>query len=584
MRYDDLMDAQSLTIEALPLHRRRPVGTTQTDYVLIKISAPKQVSGPLPRLTTVLLLDVSGSMKGNPLSQVKESVARLSSILGDEDSLGVVTFSTSAQTVVPLQPLSTAGARRNIERASESLVADGYTNMSAGLSHAALQFPPRLPDERQLVLLLSDGQPNVGTQSTEGLGGEAAMIKSRGVAVSTLGYGAQHNEDLLLALADAAGGRYAYVKDTTMAASSFARALGAQRDVVAEDVALTLAPAPGVEILRVLGEARTSFGEGGLRIALSDMLLGEEIHVVVELKLTTRREVGRFRLLKLTLNSRPTQALSGSRTSSREPDAQRQDVQIDLHTGGVLGDDDVDPRAKELVTLALAVELRQKARALFDQRSFAAAIPVLHKAKELVEAAHGGAAPEEGPLHDLHEALLDDLQLAAKAPKPDEYSVLRKTNMDQQMLQTGLNRGVTQNSTPSAQHMVLKLQGNVGPLPRARLVFVEGNHVGKVVPVGAECRIGRGRDNDLVLDDVLATRRHALIQWVGRGFIAHDLGSSSGTYVNGRHIVDDYVLQDGDLMQIGAHKLRFERADQMPNPRPNQMPAPGPPAGPAKRS
>ena len=91
-------------------------------------------------------------MKGNPLSQVKESVARLSSILGDEDSLGVVTFSTSAQTVVPLQPLSTAGARRNIERASESLVADGYTNMSAGLSHAALQFPPRLPDERQLVL------------------------------------------------------------------------------------------------------------------------------------------------------------------------------------------------------------------------------------------------------------------------------------------------------------------------------------------------------------------------------------------------------------------------------------------------
>ncbi len=569
------MDAQALQIEALPLHRRRPVGTTQTEYVLIKISAPKQVSGPLPRLTTVLLLDVSGSMKGNPLAQVKESVARLSAILSDEDALGVVTFSTSAQTVVPIQPLSSAGARRSIERASESLLADGYTNLSAGLSHAALQFAPRQPDERQLVLLLSDGQPNVGTQSSDGLAGEAAMIKSRGVAVSTLGYGAQHNEDLLLALADAAGGRYAYVKDTTMAASGFARALGAQRDVVAEDVALTLAPTPGVEILRVLGEARTSFGEGGLRIALSDMLLGEEIHVVVELKVTTRREVGRFRLLKLALSSRPTQALSGSRGAAREPDVQRQEVQIDLHTVTAVLEEDIDPRAQVLVTLALAVELRQKARALFDQRNFAAAIPVLHKAKELVEAAHGGAPPEDGPLHDLHEALLDDLQLAAKAPKPDEYSVLRKTNMDQQMLQTGLNRGVTQNSTPSAQHMVLKLQGHVGPPPKARLVFVEGSQLGKVVPVGPECRIGRGRDNDLVLDDVLATRRHALIQWVGRGFIAHDLGSSSGTYVNGRHIVDDYVLQDGDLMQIGAHKLRFERLDRAA--------APPPPAGPAKR-
>lgn len=575
IRYDGDMDAQSLQIEALPLHRRRPVGTTQTDYVLIKISAPKQVSGPLPRLTTMLLLDVSGSMKGNPLSQVKESVARLSSILSDEDALGVVTFSTSAQTVVPIQTLSSVGVRRGVERAGESLLADGYTNMSAGLSHAALQFPPRAPDERQLVLLLSDGQPNVGTQSIEGLSGEAALIKSRGVAVSTLGYGAQHNEDLLLALADAAGGRYAYVKDTTMAASSFARALGAQRDVVAEDVALTLAPAPGVEILRVLGEARTSFGEGGLRIALSDMLLGEEIHVVVEIKLTTRREVGRFRLLKLTLHSRPTQALAASRSAVREPEVRREEVHIDLYTPTGLVEDDVDPRAKELVTLALVVELRQKARALFDQRNFAAAIPVLHKAKDLVEAAHGGVTPEDGPLHDLHEALLDDLQLAAKAPKPDEYSVLRKTNMDQQMLKTGLNRGVTQNSTPSAQHMVLKLQGNVGPPPRARLVFVEGNQIGKVVPVGPECRIGRGRDNDLVLDDVLATRRHALIQWVGRGFIAHDLGSSSGTYVNGRHIVDDYVLQDGDLVQIGAHKLRFERLDRQPDPQP--------PAGPAKR-
>ena len=555
------MDAQSLRLEALPLHRSMQVGTTQTDYVLIKISAPTQRSGPQPRLSAVLLLDVSGSMKGNPLAQVKESVARLSSILGDDDALGVVTFSTSAQTVVPIATLGQGSTRRSIERASESLAADGYTNMSAGLSHAALQFPPRASDERQLILLLSDGQPNVGTQTLEGLSGEVAQIKSRSVAVSTLGYGAQHNEDLLLSLSDAGGGRYAYVKDTTMAASSFARALGAQRDVIAEDVALTMAPAPGVEILRVLGDARTSFGEGGLRISLSDMLLGEEIHVVVELKISARRDIGRVRTLKVALGYQPTRAAFAAvdaRGQTREPQVLRDEVQIDLTT---LPSDEVDPRAKELVVLALTIEQRQKARALFDQRGFAAAIPILEKAKAQVDAVHGGVPPVDSPLHDLHEALLDDLQIAQKAPKPDEYSVLRKTNMDQQMLNTGLNRGVTQNATPSAQHMVIKLQGQLGPPAKARLVFVDGPQHGKVVPMGPECRIGRGRDNDLVLDDALATRRHALIQWVGRGFIAHDLGSSSGTYINGRHIVDDYVLQDGDLIQIGASKLRFERID-----------------------
>lgn len=550
------MDAQSLRLEALPLHRSMQVGTTQTDYVLIKISAPAQRSGPQPRLSAVLLLDVSGSMKGNPLSQVKESVARLSSILGDEDALGVVTFSTSAQTVVPIATLGQGSTRRNIERASEGLLADGYTNMSAGLSHAALQFPPRAADERQLILMLSDGQPNVGTQTVDGLAGEVAQVKSRSIAVSTLGYGAQHNEDLLLAMADTGGGRYAYVKDTTMAASSFARALGAQRDVIAEDVALTLAPGSGVEILRVLGEARTSFGEGGLRVSLSDMLLGEAIHVVVEVKITARRDSGRVRVLKVALSSLPPQGAVDAAGHKREPQVERQDVQIDLSTQPSA---DIDGRVQELVTLALTVELRQKARALFDQRNFAAAIPLLEKAKAQVEAVHGGVPPVDSPLHDLHEALLDDLQIAAKAPKPDEYSVLRKTNIDQQMLNTGLNRGVTQNVTPSAQHMVIKLQGQLGPPPKARLVFVDGPQRGKVVAIGAECRIGRGRDNDLVLDDVLATRRHALIQWVGRGFIAHDLGSSSGTYVNGRHIVDDYALQDGDLIQLGASKLRFER-------------------------
>lgn len=552
------MDSQSLMLEALPLHRSMQVGATLIDYVLIKISAPAQRSGPQPRLSAVLLLDVSGSMKGNPLTQVKESVARLSSILGDEDALGVVTFSTSAQTVVSMATLGQGSTRRNIERASESLLADGYTNLSAGLSHAALQFPPRRSDERQLILLLSDGQPNVGTQSIDGLSSEVAQVKSRSVAVSTLGYGAQHQEDLLLALADAGGGRYAYVKDTTMAASSFARALGAQRDVIAEDVALTLAPAPGVEILRILGDARTSFGEGGLRVSLSDMLLGEEIHVVAELKITARRDVGRARLLKVALSSQPPQGSLDASGHRRDPQVVREEVHVDVSTQP---SEESDARAKELVALALVVEQRQKARALFDQRNFAAAIPLLEKAKAQTEAVHGGVPPVGSPLHDLHEALLDDLQLAAKAPKPDEYSVLRKTHMDQQMLNTGLNRGVTQNATPSAVHMVIKLQDQLGPAPKARLVFVDGPQRGRVVAIGPECRIGRGRDNDLVLDDVLATRRHALIQWVGRGFIAHDLGSSGGTFINGRHIVDDYVLQDKDLIQIGANKLRFERTD-----------------------
>ncbi len=545
-------------LEARPLRGSLTTGTSSTEHILFRISAPHTSSENderrrvLPRLSTVLLLDVSGSMQGTPIAQVKDSVARLVAILGEEDALGIVAFSTSAQTVTPLRALKGAEARRFLQKSSEMLAADGYTNISAGLSHAALLFAPRAADERQLILLLSDGQPNVGTQTASGLGKEVELIKSRGVAVSTLGFGAEHNEDLLLSIADTGGGRYAFVKDPLMAAPSFARALGAQRDVVAEDVQLTLSPGPGVEINRILGQARTSYGQGGLRVSLSDLLLGEEINVVAELTVQTLREAGRFCMLRAQLVARPAGA-------SKEALTLRQDVTVDLLPTGLLTPKGaVDSTVHEAVVMAQAAELRQRARGLADQRNFLGAAGCLKDARDALLAVHGGVPPDGSPLRDVYETILDDLEVAKKAPAQAEYSVLRKAQLDQQTFQTGINRA-GKSLTPSAQHMLIKLRNTHGAVARARLVCIEGHDNGKVVDLAAECRIGRGADNDLALADHGATRHHALIQWVGRGFVAHDLGSSNGTYVNGRNLVDDYALRDGDIITIGHTRLRFEQ-------------------------
>lgn len=542
--------AQRLRLQVLPIRPSLAAGATSVEYVLLRIHAPREAPGPLPRLTAVMVLDVSGSMQGPPIVQVKDSVMRLATILGDQDALGVVAFSTSAHTVSPIRQLSADDARREIQRATEALGVDGYTNISAGLSHAALLFPPRAPDERQLILLLSDGQPNVGTQSTAGLGSEVELIKGRGVAVSTLGFGSKHNEDLLLAISDAGGGRYAFVKDPMMAGRSFAGALGAQRDVMAEDVQVTLSPGPGVEITRILGDARTSFGEGGLRVKLADLLLGEEINVVAELRVTARSEAGRWRLLRATLGAR----MSASRGEAL---TLREDLTVELSP---LGAGALDPSVQAVVVMAQAAELREKARGLADQRNFAGAAALLRQARDWLMAVFGGVPPDGSPLRDVYETILDDLQVAEKAPPPNEYQVLRKAQFDQQSLQTGFNRAVT-NLTPSAQHMVVRLQNTHGAVPRARLVCVGGADLGKVQLLTAECRIGRGKDNDLVLAEPGATRRHTLIQWVGRGFVAHDLGSSNGTYINGRNIVDDHALNHGDIIAIGSTRLRFERLD-----------------------
>jgi adenylate cyclase len=78
------------------------------------------------------------------------------------------------------------------------------------------------------------------------------------------------------------------------------------------------------------------------------------------------------------------------------------------------------------------------------------------------------------------------------------------------------------------------------------------------------CRIGRGSENSIVLPDGLASREHAMIRRNASGFcILTDLGSRNGTRLNGRPITTPTQLKDGDVVQIGEHKMAFAQ-DEMP--------------------
>jgi hypothetical protein len=69
--------------------------------------------------------------------------------------------------------------------------------------------------------------------------------------------------------------------------------------------------------------------------------------------------------------------------------------------------------------------------------------------------------------------------------------------------------------------------------------------------------IGRLPDNDVVVADPKASRKHAEIRPAGNGFALVDLQSTNGTRVNGR-AVTEHVLADGDQIAIGATEFRFE--------------------------
>jgi pSer/pThr/pTyr-binding forkhead associated (FHA) protein len=68
--------------------------------------------------------------------------------------------------------------------------------------------------------------------------------------------------------------------------------------------------------------------------------------------------------------------------------------------------------------------------------------------------------------------------------------------------------------------------------------------------------VGRHGEADILLDDVTVSRRHVEVERVGDRYVARDVGSLNGTWLNGDRI-DSGELDDGDELQIGRFKLVF---------------------------
>ena len=77
------------------------------------------------------------------------------------------------------------------------------------------------------------------------------------------------------------------------------------------------------------------------------------------------------------------------------------------------------------------------------------------------------------------------------------------------------------------------------------------------IPQGDRTTIGRSPDNDIFLDDVTVSRKHAVVLQSGGEFQIEDLGSLNGTFVNRRRIDAATRLESGDEVQIGKYRLSF---------------------------
>ena len=93
-------------------------------------------------------------------------------------------------------------------------------------------------------------------------------------------------------------------------------------------------------------------------------------------------------------------------------------------------------------------------------------------------------------------------------------------------------------------------------MPKITLKFKNNVLADYHLPPGCSLKIGRRKDNDIVIDNLAVSSHHGKIDSAGDGFVYIDLKSKNGSFIN-QQPVSSHWLQDGDVIYIGKHSLTF---------------------------
>lgn len=96
----------------------------------------------------------------------------------------------------------------------------------------------------------------------------------------------------------------------------------------------------------------------------------------------------------------------------------------------------------------------------------------------------------------------------------------------------------------------------------AKLIMTLDGAIVREYPVASDSiSIGRKHGNDVQINDMTVSGRHALVTTLVGNAYVEDLGSTNGTLVNGRK-VRKLLLHHGDIIQVGTHQLTYFKEDQ----------------------
>jgi Ca-activated chloride channel family protein len=246
-----------------------------------------------------IVLDRSSSMRGERIERAKEAALEALQRLAPDDILSLVAYDSTAEVLVPARRV---GDGRAIAGVIRSIGVTGMTALHAGVVLGGGELRKNIENPRYVhrIILLSDGQANLGPRTPEALGQLGEKLAGEGISVTTIGVGLGYNEDLMTRLALRSDGNTYFAEAGAALPRIFAAELGDVLNVVARRAVIRVEFPDGIRPLALVGRQGTIDGRRA-EIPLGQIYGGQEKFALVEVEVSptragAEREIARARI------------------------------------------------------------------------------------------------------------------------------------------------------------------------------------------------------------------------------------------------------------------------------------------------
>jgi Ca-activated chloride channel homolog len=549
MRADFSLEYDVLTVEH-----------PQKLFLMARFEAGEGLSDALRRpLNLSLVIDRSGSMAGDKIDYTKQAAQFLVQHLGSRDTFSIVLYNDKVETLLPPEIVSN---KDSLVQLIDKIRVRGTTNLSGGWLEGCQHVAKNLSQQSlNRVILMTDGLANRGITDKDTLISMAGQKRREEVSTTTMGLGKDFNEDLMMEMANAAGGAFYFIESPEVTPSIFQEELSGLLSVVGQNLTISVIPTGHVSTLRQLNAYSVDLDGKQTVFRLGDIFANEVKTLVLELSIPAMEQLGEQQIA--TLRFEYDEVIQGTTKHHIQESA----VMVNIKSKS----DPLpqpNPDVTHSVLLLQAAQARQEAVKAADKGNYNHASTVLRNMAEKIDS----SVVESKELKEEKDALLEQAQKMERGAETyNEYS--RKT-MSTQAFYTMTNRhddtvmlrfreqqrkGEANKQKETSEYIVAATDDKDKEV--AKKQGIHPTHLTwnkqRFDLKGDIIRLGRSSHNEIVINQQGVSRFHAQIRHIDNKFIFEDLNSTNGSIFEGELIAKPHELSVGDIVYLCDEKLIF---------------------------